>query len=82
MGIIQSPFFMALGADLVGGDIGEDEGETFIPHISAAGLQQLDYPQRGNRLSPGYGKRTAAVMRYRGNNPFFWETGTANGRPT
>ncbi|MCG8537992.1 MAG: hypothetical protein MI808_23140 [Pseudomonadales bacterium] len=71
----QRPFFMALGADLVGEDIGEGEGETFIPYISAAGLQQLDYPQWGNRLSPGYGERTAAVMRYRGNNPFFWETG-------
>lgn len=65
----QRPFFMALGSDLVGEDVGVSARRTFMPHISIAGAQQLAYPVSNNFQVPGYGPRINVVMRYRGDNP-------------
>ncbi len=73
--LTQRPFLMALGTDLLGPDIGESLDYTLMPHMASAGLQQLSYPLGSNRAVPGYGERTAVVMRYRGDNPVFGYTG-------
>lgn len=65
----QRPFFMALGSDLAGDDIGVSAARTLMPHIQIAGAQQTPYPASNNFMVPGHGLRTNLVMRYRGNNP-------------
>jgi len=65
----QRPFFMTLGSDLLGDDIGQSAKRTFMPHITLGGAQHLAYPASANFDVPGYGPRTNVVMRYRGDNP-------------
>lgn len=60
--------FMSLRSDLVGDDIGDKPGNTFLPHITIAGVKQLSYPVSGNFPTP-FGDRLNAVMRYPGKNP-------------
>lgn len=65
----QRPFFMTLGSDLAGEDIGSSDQRRFMPHITLAGSEQLAYPVAGNSDTAGFGLRTNVVMRYRGDNP-------------
>ena len=65
----QRPFFMIVGSDLVGDDLGVAPQRSFLPRVTLSGAQQLPYPAAGNYSAPGYGERTNVVMRYRGDNP-------------
>ena len=59
--------YMALGADLLGDDIGTRDDNTMLPHMVLAGAEQLSYPTSVNFPTP-FGDRLNVVMRYRGKN--------------
>ncbi|MGC1507472.1 hypothetical protein [Ketobacter sp.] len=63
----QRVTYMALGADLLGEDIGSKPNNTMMPHMELAGANQLAYPASQNFQTP-YGDRLNVVMRYRGKN--------------
>ena len=59
--------YMALGADLLGEDIGTRDDNTMMPQLSLAGAEQIAYPTGANFPTP-FGDRLNVVMRYRGKN--------------
>ena len=59
--------YMALGADLLGEDIGNRDDNTMMPHMALAGAEQIAYPTTANFPTP-FGDRLNVVMRYRGKN--------------
>ena len=66
---VQQPFFLALGSDLLGDDIGWARRHTLMPELTLGGARQLSYPAVNNQWIEGHGPRTNVVMRYRGDNP-------------
>lgn len=59
----QRAHLLAVGADLLGPDVGNGPDERVEQVLPWGGLQQHLAPTGGNRLVPGQGPRTALVLR-------------------
>jgi hypothetical protein len=59
----QRAHILALGADLLGPDVGNGPAERIEQVLPWGGLRQLLVPSGGNRVVPGQGSRTALVLR-------------------
>lgn len=61
---LQRALVLALGVDLLGGDVGKNPDDRLQPVLPWGGLRQLAGQTQGNLLLPTGAPRTALVVRY------------------
>jgi hypothetical protein len=61
---LQRALVLSVGADLVGGDVGDRPSEQLQPVLAYGGLRAVTGPYGGNRTAPDGSERTSVVVRY------------------
>ncbi len=61
---LQRALVLASGADMAGPDVGPTSADRIAPILSWGGQRVRSYPLKGNVVAPGWGPRTAGMVRY------------------